>query len=46
MADRLTENRLPSVSIKERRTVYDGWLTLEVAVLETTVHGEPRLVRR
>ncbi|MCM5553270.1 NUDIX domain-containing protein [Pleomorphomonas sp. NRK KF1] len=46
MADRLTENRLPPVSVKERRTVYDGWLTLEVAVLETTVHGEPRLVRR
>ena len=46
MADQLAEHRLPPVSVKERRTVYDGWLTLEVAVLETTVHGEPRLVRR
>ncbi|WP_051228146.1 NUDIX domain-containing protein [Pleomorphomonas oryzae] len=46
MADQLADNHLPPVSIKERRTVYDGWLTLEVAVLETTVHGEPRLVRR
>jgi len=46
MTDRLPEDRLPPVSVKERRTVYDGWLTLEVAVLETTVHGERRLVRR
>lgn len=46
MADQLADNHLPPVSIKERRTVYDGWLTLEVAVLETTVRGEPRLVRR
>lgn len=46
MVDELTGNSLPPVSIKERRTVYDGWLTLQVAVLETTVHGEPRLVRR
>lgn len=46
MAEKLPESRLPPVSIKERRTVYDGWLTLEVAVLETTIHGEPRLVRR
>ncbi len=46
MVDHLPETRLPPVSIKERKTVYDGWLTLEVAVLETTIHGEPRLVRR
>lgn len=40
------ESRLPAVSVKERKTVYDGWLTLEVLVLETSIHGEPRLVRR
>jgi len=46
VADQLPESRLPPVSIKERKTVYDGWLTLEVAVLEATIHGEPRLFRR
>lgn len=42
----LLESRLPAATISERKVVYDGWLTLEVATLETTVHGKPVRIRR
>lgn len=42
----LPPSRLPAARIADRRTVYDGWLTVEVVSLDTTVHGEPTMVRR
>lgn len=46
MSDLLPETRLPPVTIADRRTVYDAWVTLEVVVLDTTVRGEPVRFKR
>lgn len=46
MSDLLPESRLPPVTIADRRTVYDAWVTLEVVVLDTTVRGEPVRLKR
>nr|WP_281379047.1 NUDIX domain-containing protein [Chthonobacter rhizosphaerae] len=37
---------MPPVTIVDRRTVYDAWVTLEVVVLDTTVRGEPVRIKR
>lgn len=42
----LPASRLPGATIEDRRTVYDGWLTLEVVVLDTRVRGAPARIRR
>ena len=44
--DDLPASRLPACRITDRHLVYDGFVTLEVAVIDTTVHGEPVTLRR
>lgn len=44
--DDFPESRLPGARIADRRTVYDGWLTLDVVVVDTTLRGQPARIRR
>jgi len=44
--DGLPPSRLPATRVADRRTVYDGWLTLDVVVIDTTVRGVPTRLRR
>ncbi len=44
--DDLPESRLPAAKIADRRTVYAGWLTLDVVVVDTTLRGAPARIRR
>ncbi len=44
--DDLPDSRLPAAKIADRRTVYAGWLTLDVVVVDTTLRGVPARIRR
>jgi nudix-type nucleoside diphosphatase (YffH/AdpP family) len=46
LSDPLPASRLPAWKLKDRKVVYDGWLTLEVAVFDTEVRGETVTIRR
>lgn len=42
----LPKSRLPAMHVADRRTVYQGFVTLEVVVLDTEAHGQPARIRR
>ncbi|WP_237152126.1 NUDIX domain-containing protein [Oryzibacter oryziterrae] len=42
----LPPSHLPPMTLRDRKVVYDGWLTLEVARFDTTIHGTPAVVVR
>lgn len=44
--DALPPSRLPATRVADRRTIHDGWLNLDVVVIDTMVRGEPTRLRR
>lgn len=46
MTNAIPHSLLPPMRIADRRVVHDGWLTLEVVVVETSVRGQPARLKR